>query len=325
MSLSVHLLNPPDPPDLEHLRANLAPQIQLTLGPEAPTPAGYHVLVAGRPTRESLTASPNLRALIVPWAGLPRATREMLLDFSEIAVHNLHHNAVPVAEMVVALMLAAAKCIVPLDRAMRSSDWRPRYRSNVEILLEGKTALILGYGAIGRHVARICQGLGMRILAIRRRVRAPREGEVEVHPPEALHHLLPQAEALLICLPHTPETDGLIGARELALLPRSAVLVNVGRGPIVDEAALYQALKEGALHAAGLDVWYNYPRDEQNRSHTPPSAYPFHELDNVVMSPHRAGGSRETSARWAEHLAALLNAAARGEEMPNRVDVEVGY
>jgi phosphoglycerate dehydrogenase-like enzyme len=102
-------------------------------------------------------------------------------------------------------------------------------------------------------------------------------------------------------------------------------LVNVGRGPIVDEAALYQALREGTLHSAGLDVWYNYPTDKAARSHTPPSAYPFHELDNVVMSPHRAGGADETDMLRMMHLAALFNAAARGDEMPNRVDLQAGY
>jgi phosphoglycerate dehydrogenase-like enzyme len=147
----------------------------------------------------------------------------------------------------------------------------------------------------------------------------------EIHPPQALHRLLPCANALFICLPLTPATTGLIGAKELALLPPHAVLVNVARGPIVDEAALYHALRDGALHAAGLDVWYNYPPDEAARAHTPPSDYPFHELDNVVMSPHRAGGSTETELQRMAHLARLLNAAARGEEMPNRVDLQAGY
>jgi phosphoglycerate dehydrogenase-like enzyme len=103
------------------------------------------------------------------------------------------------------------------------------------------------------------------------------------------------------------------------------VLVNVARGPIVDEAALYHALCEGSLFAAALDVWYNYPTDEAARSCTPPSTYPFHELDNVVMSPHRAGGSTETELLRIKHLAELLNAAACGEPMPNRVDLQLGY
>ena len=326
MRLSVHLLHPPDSTALTHLRADLDSDTHLTLGPEIPTPPNYHILVAGRPQREHLTASSNLHTLVIPWTGLPDTTRELMLDFPHIAVHNLHYNAIPVAEMVVTLMLAATKFIVPIDRAFRSHDWTPRYQSNPSVLLEGKTALILGYGAIGQRVARVCRGLGMSVLAIRRNVSASSQDALgQVYPPDTLHRLLPQADALLICLPHTPETDGLIGETELALLPRDAVLVNVGRGPIVDEAALYAALRDGTLYAAGLDVWYNYPADQAARSHTPPSAFSFHQLDNVVMSPHRAGHSKESQALRMTHLAALLNTAARGEPAPNRVDMRVGY
>lgn len=325
MPLSVHLHRPPEEDALARLQAALDPGVQLSCGPDLPEPAVYEILVAGRPEREQLTASPALRALIVPWAGLPSATRELLLEFPRVAVHNLHYNAIPVAEMVVALLLAAAKFIVPMDRALRAHDWRPRYRPNPALLLEGRTALILGYGAIGQHVARICRGLGMTVLAVRRHVTVPLDGAVEIHPAEALPSLLPRADALLVCLPHTSETDGLIGTEELALLPEQAILVNVGRGAIVDQAALYDALASGRLYAAGLDVWYNYPPDEEARAHTPPADHAFHRLDNVVMSPHRAGGSLEADLRWVDHLAALLNAAARGEEMPNRVDVAAGY
>ncbi|MCP4532667.1 MAG: hydroxyacid dehydrogenase, partial [Delftia sp.] len=183
-----------------------------------------------------------------------------------------------------------------------------------------------GYGAIGRRVARACRGLGMRVLATRRSLSAPsRDGPDEIYPPDGLHDLLPRANALLVCLPETPQTDGLIAARELALLPPGAVLVNVGRGPVVEQAALYHALRDGTLYAAGLDVWYNYPTDEAARSYTPPSDFAFHELENVVMSPHMAGGSREARAQRVAHLAALLNTAAAGEAMPNRVDLQAGY
>ncbi len=326
MKLSVHLLHPPNSTALARLRADLHPNVHLTVGPNIPTPADYHIFVAGRPQREHLTASSNLHTLVIPWAGLPDTTRELMLDFPHVMVHNLHYNAVPVSEMVVTLMLAAIKFIVPMDQTLRSHDWRPRYQPNPSVLLAGKTALILGYGAIGRRVACACRGLGMKILAIRRNVSASSQDiSGQIHPPDALYRLLPQANALLICLPHTPETDGLIGENELALLPPEAVLVNVGRGPIVDEAALYTALRDGTLHAAGLDVWYNYPADEAARSHTPPSRFPFHELENVVMSPHRAGHSRQAQEQRMIHLAVLLNAAAVGEPIPNRVDVQLGY
>ena len=326
MKLSVHVLNPVDAAAQAHLYSNLHSDIHLTFGPDNPTPANYHILVAGRPKREHLSASPNLHTLVIPWSGLPDTTRELLLDFPHIAVHNLHYNAVPVAEMVVTLMLSAIKFVIPMDRTLRSHDWRPRYQPNPSALLAGKTALILGYGAVGQRVARACRGLGMKVVAIRRNVSTSSQNTLgQIHPPSALNRLLPQANALLICLPHTPETDGLIGEKELALLPSDTVLVNVGRGPIVDEAALYAALRDGALHAAGLDVWYNYPANEAARSHTPPSTFPFHQLENVVMSPHRAGHSRETQEQRMMHLAALLNTAAKGEPMPNQVDVQVGY
>jgi phosphoglycerate dehydrogenase-like enzyme len=228
--------------------------------------------------------------------------------------------------MAVSLMLAASKFIVPSDRALRRQNWWPRYGPNPTVVLGGRTALILGYGAIGQRVAQACEGLGMTVRATRRTVRDEMV-DVDIYPPEALHSLLPGANVLIVALPLTAETDGLIGAKELALLPPEAVLVNVGRGPIVEEEALYHALRDGGLHAAGLDVWYNYPKDKASRWHTPPSAYPFHSLDNVVLSPHRAGsgGSEEIERRRMAHLARLINAAVAGEEMPNEVDLDVGY
>jgi phosphoglycerate dehydrogenase-like enzyme len=326
MTLSVHLLQPADGEALDLLRSELDASIELTVGPDLPAPAAFHILIAGRPKREHLTASPHLRALIIPWAGLPAGTRELLADFPQVAVHNLHYNADQVAEMAVALLLAAAKCIVPMDRALRAGDWTPRYRPVPSVLLAGKTALILGYGAIGQRVGQMCRGLGMRVVGVRRDA-APPAAIVpdEIHPPDALPRLLPRADALIICLPHTPATDGMIGAAELGLLPPRALLVNIGRGPIVDQTALYQALHAGRLHAAGLDVWYNYPSDEAARAHTPPADVPLHTLDNVVMSPHRAGTVYEKEHLRMRHLARMLNAAARGEPLPNRVDLEAGY
>lgn len=324
--IHVHLLDLPDADGLAQLRAALHPDVRLHTG-EVPPTADFDLLVAGRPSREQLAASPRLRTLIIPWAGLPAGTRDLLAAFPDVAVHNLHHNAVPVAELTLALLLAAARVIVPFDRALRQGDWRPRYaRPSPSVLLAGKTALVLGYGAIGQRVARLCRALEMRVLATRRQLAAPVEADgVQLHPAAALPALLPQANALLICLPLTPETEGLIDAAALAQLPRPAILVNIGRAPIVDEAALYAALRSGQLHAAGLDVWYQYPADEAARAATFPAAYPFHELDNVVLSPHRGGGSDATTALRMAHLAALLNAAARGEPLPNRVDTAAGY
>jgi phosphoglycerate dehydrogenase-like enzyme len=129
----------------------------------------------------------------------------------------------------------------------------------------------------------------------------------------------------MVTLPLTDETRGLIGEREIGLMPKNSVLVNIGRGPVVEQEALYHALKSGKLHSAGIDVWYNYPPDEEARAHTPPADFPFHELDNIVMSPHRGGGASEVEILRMAHLANLLNAAARGDQIPNQVDLKRGY
>lgn len=326
MTIAIHLLALRDHEDYEYLCSALSAEIRLTDGPDVPTDC--EILVAGRPTREQLLASPRLRALIIPFAGLPDATRSLLLEFPQIAVHNIHYNALPVAEMAITLLLAAAKFIVPIDRTFRTHDWTARYQPNPTLFVDGRTVLILGYGAIGQQVARLCRGLGMRVLMTRRHVSEEAMAASEeqgIYPATRLRQLLPSADALILCVPATPETIGLIGASELALLPGHAILVNVSRGEVVDEAALYQALRDGTLYAAGLDVWYNYPANPTASMKLAPSAYPFHELENVVMSPHRASHGVGANRLRMTHLASLLNAAAGGNEMPGRIDVQAGY
>jgi phosphoglycerate dehydrogenase-like enzyme len=325
-ALHVHLLDTPDPVSLDVLRAHLDTRVILTTGPNLPPQREYHILVAGRPDRSHLTASPSLHTLIIPFAGLPAITRTLMLEFPHIAVHNLHHNAALTAEMALALLLSAAKFIIPFDRALRSHDWTPRYSPNPSLLLEGKTALVLGFGAIGKRVARACWGMGMHVIIVRRQLRQePCDFPVEIYPASTLTTVLPRAHVLVIALPATPETEGLIGATELALMPHGSVLVNIGRGPIVEQHALFDALKTGRLAAAGLDVWYNYPTDAASRSHTSPADLPFHELSNVVMSPHRAGHALETEEMRMIALAQLINTIVRGEPVPDRVDIEAGY
>ena len=334
MPLRVHILNLYSTASIEELRARLHPGIVLTVGVEQAgdrVPPETDILVGGFPQREHVAAAPGLRALIVPFAGVPAETRALLLDFPTVPIYTLHYNVIPTAEMAVALLLAAAKQIVPLDADLRRFDWRRRYGVTAATMLDGKTAVILGYGLIGQRIAPALRGLGMGVIGVKRRPPAPGEGSaagmknVEVVGVAGLHAVLPRADALIVVLPETPETTGLIGARELALLRPGALLVNVGRGPTVDEEALYTALRDGALRAAGLDVWYQYPQTQEERVGTPPSRFPFHELENVVLSPHRAGWISEGEHERMAGLAAMLNAAAEGREMPGRIDKELGY
>ena len=323
--MKVHITNTQPPEIFTILQKALDPKIKTTFGDKIPDPAEYQILVTGLPTPKFITASPNLRHLIIPWAGIPSSTRALMLEHPEISVHNLHHNAAPTAETALALLFAAAKFVVPFDKALRTHNWSPRYEPNPAMLLQGKTALILGYGAIGQHVAKVLKAMDMRVFAIRRNHTVGSNDNADITSIDALSSLLPQANVLIIALPGTPETDALIGKSEISLLPKGAVLVNIGRGPIVDAEALYHALKDRHLRAAGIDVWYNYPPDTESRLQTPPSDFNFHELDNVVMSPHRGGGSEDSEKLRMEHLAKLLNSIARGESIPNRVDLIAGY
>ncbi len=325
--LHAHLLYEPTPADLATLQGELSPHVLLTTGPEPGAPSLVHVLVAGRPSAELLDACTGLQALIIPFAGVPDQTRLLLLDRPHLQVFNLHHNHVPTAETALALLLSAAKLVVPLDASLRAHDWRPRYQPSQALLLHGRTAVVLGLGHIGLQLAGYLQALGIKVIGVRRRPqKLPGAGLIiEVRGIEALTEVLPMAQILAITLPLTEETSGLIGEKELSLLPQGAVLVNVARGPVVKEKALYDALRKGHLHSAGLDTWYRYPEGERSRASTPPSRYPFRILDNVVLSPHRGGAVAETETLRIQHLARLLNQYQEGERGMGEVDVKAGY
>jgi phosphoglycerate dehydrogenase-like enzyme len=278
--------------------------LEITYGP-LPV-EGTHIIVAAYPTLQQLKAAgPSLEAVLVPFAGLPPQLKELLLgnrsEFSqEIAVYSTHHNAAFTAELAVALCLSAAKLLQPADALLRRNDWSARGipadpgsapQPMPMLLLAGKTALVLGFGQVGKRVAAAMMALGMRLIATRAtaaHVYTTPEG-VTVYPTSALAQLLPCAHVVFVCVPSTPMTDGLLGSKELKLLPEGAVLVNVGRGSVVDEEALESSLRPGGnLLAAGIDVWYNYPADHTQRNSTPPSRRrDFAPLENLVMSPHR--------------------------------------
>lgn len=325
--LRVHILHPPPEDALTHLHVHLDPSICITTGSEPLLP-DVDVLVHGRPSPEQLALCSQLKALIIPYAGVPAETRTLLLEIhSALPVYNLHHNAAAASELALALLLAAAKTLIPVDRKFREHDWRSRYDGAPTMLLDGKTAVILGFGAIGSRIATACHALGMNVHAVRRHVDPSSTGPIQMHDLSALQDLLPFAEVLVIALPLTTETEGLIGAAEIKALPASCVLVNIGRGTIIDEESLYQALRDGGITAAGLDVWYNYPHTQESRASTQPSQFPFHELDNVVMSPHRGGAFRleELERQRMTDLAHTLNTIARGKDVPHRVDIQAGY
>ena len=324
MTFSVHFGYTASDDSIAHLHKYLQGNFQISYGNEVPENPDYHMLIVGRPSVELLDASPNLKTLLIPFAGLPAITKERMADYPHIAIHNLHHNAPPTAEMALTLLMAAAKNIIPADREFRQNDWTSRYQPYPAVMLRGKTALVLGYGAVGQYLGDILKAMGMTVMGIRRRNVDEAQG---IYPAEKMHDLLPRSQVLIVALPGTDDTENLIGERELSLLPQGAIVVNIGRGSVIEQQALYDALQTGHLHAAASDVWYHYPTDEASRKNTPPADVPFHELDNMVMSPHRAGGggNDEIELLRMEAIADVLNLAAKGETIPHKVDLNSGY
>jgi phosphoglycerate dehydrogenase-like enzyme len=177
--------------------------------------------------------------------------------------------------------------------------------------LAGKTLGILGYGHIGQAVARRARAFDMEVRAIRRNFGASADDRfARIEGIDGVGHLLRCSDFLVITLPLTPETRGLLGEREFAAMTPTAILVNVARGEILDEDALYAALAERRIAAAALDVWYLYPTSSEP---TLPSRRAFHTLPNVLMTPHVADGTEGTVAARAKLIAENIQRIARGD------------
>ncbi|MBS1712769.1 MAG: hydroxyacid dehydrogenase [Armatimonadetes bacterium] len=296
-------------------------EIGEALGPHAtvayePTPAPATTYwVTSQATPEELD-TPGLQAVIVPWAGVPHPLMAQIAVRPDLKLYNLHHNGAATAEMAVGLLISAARGLAAADRGLRKGHWYGRMDEHRNVLLAGKRAAIVGYGAIGRRVAAALQALGMETVGI---ARSAGDGHVGA---DALDDELARSHALVLCVPLTAETDGLVDARRIRLLREPRLLVNVSRGAVVVERDLYDACRDGTLFAAGIDTWYRYPQDGDRD--VAPSEFPFAELDNVVMSPHRGGDGDDTETLRTRALIALLQDVSEGVPV-KPVDPRLGY
>ncbi len=285
------------------------------------------VLVGYRLPQEVLDAAPKLKAFLTGAAGVDRTVRENLKVRPEVQVGNSHANALDVAEHALALAMAAAKLVARGDRELRKGDWTLRYDDVPGVLLTGKTVVIVGYGAIGRALAQLLAGFKARVVGVRssRKTHGVDALGVQMVGAEDLDLSLKAADFVFVFAPLTPKTKGLLGAQQFAAMKPSAVLVNVSRGPVVDEDALFDALKGGRLGAAGIDVWYVYPKGGADVKDTGPGHQPFHELQNVVMSPHRASYTERMHREQWDDVVESIHRLARGEAVKYKVDLEAGY
>ena len=271
-------------------------------------------------TRDMGKAATRLRLVQVPGAGLDRIDRTALPDGVPLA--NAYGHETGIAEYVLAAMLAIRRNLGGLDAALRRGHWLSQWAVGVPAPpvwseLAGKTLGILGYGRIGRRVARLALAFDMIVRATRQRPAGGEAAEIaSLGGPEALDEVLRSADYLAVTLPLTPATRGLLGARELALMKPTAILINVARAEIFDEGALYDALARRAIEGAALDVWYRYPTGP---GPTLPSNRPFHELPNVLMTPHVAGWTEGMLDARARLIAENIARVARSEAPINLI------
>ena len=209
------------------------------------------------------------------------------------------------ADLTMALLLAAARRVAEGDRTIRRGGWTendPEFMLGIEVT--GKTLGIVGMGQIGQAVARRARGFELRVL-----YSSPGERPVEGARRVPLETLLRESDFVALCCPLNAETRNLVSRERLRLVKPGAVLVNTSRGPVVDDEALAEALRDGRVAAAGLDVFRDEPRV--------PEAY--RSLENVVLTPHLGSGSRETRAAMARLVTDELERFARGEPPLHRV------
>jgi D-3-phosphoglycerate dehydrogenase / 2-oxoglutarate reductase len=266
---------------------------------------------ATRVDAEALAAASRLKVVGRAGVGLDNVDVDSATKSGVMVVNAPTSNILSAAELTVGLLLAAARNIAPANAALKNGEWKRSKYTGTEMY--EKTVGIVGLGKIGVLVTQRLSAFGMRILAYDPYVQPGRAAQLGVRL-VTLDELLRSADFITVHLPKTPETVGLIGAEQLAACKPSAILVNAARGGIVDEDALYVALKEGRLAGAGLDVFAREPCTDS----------PLFELEHVVVTPHLGASTAEAQEKAGVAVARSVRLALSGELVPDAVNVQGG-
>jgi glyoxylate/hydroxypyruvate reductase len=262
--------------------------------------------------------APHVRWVQCTSAGIGQAVRRYGYDTrmpNTIFTTASGVHAGPLAEFCIMAMLMHNKGAGRLIRDQQRKHWE-RYAGTD---LRGRALAIIGVGKIGHALARLAKAFGMTVLGVKRDVTSVDPAALhldELYAPQDLPKLLPRAEYLALVAPHTDETEHLIGAAELALLPRGAFFINIGRGATVDQPALVEALRSGQLGGAALDVFVEEPLATDS---------PLWEMPNVLISPHSGSTSDRENTRITELFCENLRRYLAGEPLLNVLDIERLY
>ncbi len=281
--------------------------------PDADVFAGFHF------PRAHFGAAPRLRWIHSASAGIEDNLFPEMVRSDVILTNSAGLHAVCIPEHVLAQMFVLARNLHEALRLQARAEWNRfgiiSYAGTI-CELHGANLAILGAGAIGRNLAQRATALGMHVRVMRRDITRPIAGAEAVVPPTALHELLAWADWVVCALPLTAETRGIIGVAALQAMRSSTFLINVGRGEHVDEAALIQALRTGAIAGAALDVFNQEPL---------PSDHPFWSLPNLVLTPHISGYTPQYFQKMLAIFEDNLDRYVHGRPLRNVVDKQLGY
>ena len=297
----------------------------LELAPEA------DIIVGWRPTREFLEAAIKLKLFINPGVGVQHLT-ELFKDITKtrkVTLVNGHGNTYFTAQHAVALLLALTNKIIPHHNWMKDGLWRrgdDYARSNP---MRNRKIGLLGYGALNTKVHKFLSGFDVEFHVLKRDWSRERVVEfptkIEKYTFGEFSKFLENIDILVVGVPLTTQTKGMIGRKELELLGSNSFLVTVARGEVVEEESLYLALKNKTIAGAAIDVWYNYRPEPDENGKKYPANYPFYELDNVILSPHRGASPMNDLKRWDEVIENISRVARDEEDLLNIVDLENEY
>lgn len=275
---------------------------------------GAVALLGWRAAPEVIQAATDLRWLHSFGVGVDRILTPELVDSEIVVTNNSGIRSSNMAEHILAMMLGFARGLPEILRYQVRHEWHHADRGVFEI--GGQTLGVVGLGSIGQALARRANALDMRVLGLRRRGGEPPEGVERVYLREELHDMLRECDHVAICLPLTPDTRHMFGAAEFAAMKETAYLYNVGRGAIVDQDALVDALRNEQIGGAGLDVTDPEPLPEES---------PLWDMVNVQITCHTSGATPHNWHRGTELLIDNIGRFLRDEPLLNVVDKRAGY